>query len=866
MEEKLILDRFAQVTHFNQRLRTMIFHFNTAIAALVVLNASAFAQSSGTQKPNIVFIMADDLGWRDLGCYGSTFHQTPNLDKLAARGTRFTQAYAANPLCSPTRSSILTGLWPARTGITAPACHLPQIVLEKQLAKGNPNNRVLSATSVTRLKTDYVTLPKVLRDAGYRTGHFGKWHLGAEPYSPLQHGFDVDWPHWPGPGPAGSYVAPWKYPAALKVESQPGEHIEDTLSSQVVKFIRENKDRPFYANYWTFSVHSPYDAKDELVAKYRKLTDPKNPQRNPVYAAMVESLDDGIGRVLSALDECGIADKTIVVFCSDNGGVSWAGRDGDANHKIARFQTDMTSPPTSNLPLRNGKASLYEGGVREPCLVVWPGVTKPSTVNDTVIQSIDWMPTLLDMAGVPLPSNTKLDGLSIASVLKGGTLNREAIFTHFPHDTPASGQHPGTSVRRGDWKLIRLFAGNADGSDTLELFNLKDDLGETRDLAAEKPEIAKELNALITGFLKETDAVIPKRNPAYKTASQATTKNESGEWTTSKDARLVLAENELRIESLGGDPWFFTRDVPAARGPLTLEWSMKSTAKGDGQVFFTTSPKLGFGRGQSVPVAVTHDGTFHDYKVAFGDAERIHALRIDPATAPGNIVIRNLVLRDAEGTVAKAWAFAPMAVSKTTKTSVSIVGEDFHINGQPTYVGRTWKGRRVEGLLLNSRMVQATYDDRNPETAQRWAYADTGKWDAERNVREFIAAMPEWKAHGLLAVTLNFQGGSPEGYSGKQTWLTGAFDNDGALRPEFADRMRRVLDAADAQGMVVILGYFYFGQDQHLRDEAAVIRATDTATRWLLDGGWRNVIVEVNNETNIKAYDHEILRPAVYMS
>ena len=196
------------------------------------------------------------------------------------------------------------------------------------------------------------------------------------------------------------------------------------------------------------------------------------------------------------------------------------------------------------------------------------------------------------------------------------------------------------------------------------------------------------------------------------------------------------------------------------------------------------------------------------------------------------------------------------------KTAVSIVGEDFHINGQPTYAGCSWNGHRIEGLLLNSRMVQATYDDLNPETAQRWAYADTGKWDAERNVREFIAAMPEWKAHGLLAVTVNFQGGSPEGYSGRQTWLTGAFTEDGALRPEFADRMRRVLDAADEQGMVVIVGYFYFGQDQHLRDEAAVLRATDEATRWLLDGGWRNVLVEVNNETNVKAYDHEILRPA----
>jgi arylsulfatase A-like enzyme len=328
----------------------------------------------------------------------------------------------------------------------------------------------------------------------------------------------VDWPHWPGPGPAGSYVAPWKYPAALKVEGKPGEHIEDTLSEQVVKFIRENSDRPFFVNYWQFSVHSPYDAKDELVAKYRQLADPKNPQRNPVYAAMVESLDDGIGRVMAALEETGLLDKTIIVFFSDNGGVSWGGRDSDGGHKSARFQADMTSPPTSNLPLRNGKASLYEGGVREPCIVVWPGVTKPGTSNDTLIQSIDWMPTLLDMAGVPLPANAKPDGVSLAPLLKGGKLVRDTIFCHFPHDTPASGQHPGTSVRRGDWKLIRLFAGNDDGTDKLELYNLADDLGETRDLADGKPDLVRELNVLITGFLKDTDAVIPKLNPAFKAA------------------------------------------------------------------------------------------------------------------------------------------------------------------------------------------------------------------------------------------------------------------------------------------------------------------------------------------------------------
>jgi arylsulfatase A-like enzyme len=369
-------------------------------------------------RPNVLFIMADDLGWRDLGCFGSRFHQTSHLDRLAARGVRFTQAYAANPLCSPTRSSVLTGLWPARTGITAPACHLPRVVLDKQLVKGNPNTPVLVANSVTRLKTEYITLPEVLRDAGYRTGHFGKWHLGPEPYSPLQHGFDVDWPHWPGPGPAGSYVAPWRFPPALRIESRSGEHIEDAVSSRVVEFIRANRDRPFYVNYWPFSVHAPYDAKDQLVAKYRRLADPNNPQRNPVYAAMVESLD--------------------------------------------------------------------------------------------------WMPTLLDMAGVPLPREAKPDGLSFASVLKGGTLARDAIFCHFPHDTPASGQHPGTSVRRGDWKLIRLHARNDDGTDRLELYNLHSDPGEMKNLAAEEPERARELNALITKLLVDTEAVVPVRNPGYR--------------------------------------------------------------------------------------------------------------------------------------------------------------------------------------------------------------------------------------------------------------------------------------------------------------------------------------------------------------
>jgi arylsulfatase A-like enzyme len=548
---------------------------------LTALTAQADEDKGSATRPNILFILADDLGWTDLGCTGSKFHQTPNIDKLAARGTWFTQAYAANPLCSPTRSSILTGLWPARTGITAPACHVPEVILEKRLSPGNPNARVLVANSVTRLSTDYITLPKVLKEAGYRTGHFGKWHLGAEPYSALQHGFDEDWPHWPGPGPGGSYVAPWaeKFP----IKGQPGEHIEDTLSQQVVRFIRENKDRPFFANYWSFSVHSPYDAKPELVEKYRKLADPKNAQRNPVYAAMVESLDDGVGRVLAALDECGIADRTIIVFFSDNGGISWGG-EGSKLLKSAKFPDDMNTPPTSNLPLRNGKASLYEGGVREPCFVVWPGVTQPGTTNDNVIQSIDWMPTLLEMTGVSPPETFKPDGISIVPALRGEALQREAIFTHFPHDTAASGQHPGTTVRRGDWKLHRLYAGNDDGTDLFELYNLQSDLGETTNLAKENPELVQELNQLIDSFLKKTDAVIPKLNPNFRksTTSKAVANDPLKGW-VARSCEAVAGQDCLTVSGTGPNP-FLGFAAGGAKGPGSITIRLRAKDGGRGKI------------------------------------------------------------------------------------------------------------------------------------------------------------------------------------------------------------------------------------------------------------------------------------------
>ncbi len=457
---------------------------------------------SATRKPNVLFILADDLGWRDTSLYGSAFNDTPNIEKLASRGMRFTNAYSANPLCSPTRASIMTGLYPGRIGITTPGCHLPQEIFEASRPDKAPAaQKAIQPRSATRLKREYVTLAEVFKQAGFTTGHFGKWHLGPEPYSPLQQGFDVDIPHWPGPGPAGSYVAPWKFSPKLNFTGKPGEHIEDRMAEEAIRFITANKDKPFFLNYWAFSVHAPFDGKKDYIEQYRAKADPANPQRCPVYGAMTKSLDDAVGRLCKTLDDLGIADNTIIVFFSDNGGNMYNQVDG--------------IPPTCNAPLRGGKATLYEGGTRVPCIVVWPGKLKTGSISDAFLSSVDFFPTLLEMVGVPKPADHKVDGLSQVPVLTGKESVRDTAFCYFPHYTPATGNLPGVWVRKGDWKLIRFFCDGPAQQDRFELYNLNDDLGETRNRADSQTDRCKELNALIDSHLADIEADFPVKNPAY---------------------------------------------------------------------------------------------------------------------------------------------------------------------------------------------------------------------------------------------------------------------------------------------------------------------------------------------------------------
>ena len=486
------------------------------IRLLCPLLACALPCAAAPAKPNIVFILADDLGWKDLSHAGSTFYETPNIDSLASKGMVFSQAYAPSPLCSPTRAAIMTGLDPARIGLTFPFCHLPDVVLEKGHEKSTaPGWKALLANQMTRLDTKYTTLAESLRAAGYRTGHYGKWHLGRAPYSPLEQGFDVDIPHTDAPGPLpNGFFHPFPvWPG----HGKPGDNLEDLLCDEAVKFIHQHKDEPFFLNYWAFQVHSPWQAKDKQIEKYRAKADPENLQRNPVYAGMVETLDEAVGRLISALEETGVLDRTIIVFTSDNGPYFIANK----QHMPAEFGG---VPVTSAHPLRAGKQTVYEGGLRVPLIVKWPGVTKPGSQSDALFLLTDFFPTFTDLLDLPLADGIRFDGISQRRALEGGAAVRDEIFVHFPH-RPDAGRYqrqpaptplsPTTAMRKGDWKLIRYYFRNDDLSHRHELYHLAEDPGERHDLSAAKPEKLTELIALMDQRLAETEAVLPIKNPNY---------------------------------------------------------------------------------------------------------------------------------------------------------------------------------------------------------------------------------------------------------------------------------------------------------------------------------------------------------------
>ncbi len=425
---------------------------------IVALASPAFA----ADRPNIVFILADDLGINDLGCYGRKDQKTPHLDRLAAEGMRFTNAYAACPVCSPTRAAILTGLHPARLRITT---FLP--------GRGDaPSQKLLHPKIKQQLPLEVKTLAEYLKDAGYATACIGKWHLGGANFGPKQQGFD--------------FVHAGK-PNTMPSETEGGKG-EFDLTAKANEFITSNKDKPFFLYLAHNTPHIPLAAKKELVEKYKNAF-------NPVYAAIIEEMDTSVGRVLAKLDELKLTEKTIVVFTSDNGGLH-----------VPELKED---PPTHNSPWRAGKGFVYEGGIRVPMIVRWPGVVKPGTTSDVPAISTDWTPTFLNAA--KLKPDTDLDGVSLLPALEGQKIPDRNLYWHIPHYTN-QGSRPGGAIRSGNtsWKLVVNYE---DGSH--ELYNLAADPGESRDIANSRPAIAQGLRQQFDTWLKSVDAQTNEPNPAF---------------------------------------------------------------------------------------------------------------------------------------------------------------------------------------------------------------------------------------------------------------------------------------------------------------------------------------------------------------
>lgn len=444
-----------------------------------------------TQSPNVVMILVDDMGWTDLGCYGSDYYQTPNIDQLAEEGVRFTNAYSSCTVCSPSRASVMTGKYPARLNLT-------------DWIEGHkyPWAKLKVPDWKMYLDSSEVTMAEAFRQAGYYTAHVGKWHLGEEEKDwPENHGFDVNIGGWSKGAPHRNkqkgfqgYFSPYGNPR-LK-DGEDGEYLTDRLAGEVCEIIDREAGNPFFINFWLYNVHMPLQARQEKIEKYKALQDSGLRHHNPVYAAMVEHTDDAVGKVIGKLKEKGLYENTIILFSSDNGGLIGRGK-----RKV-----------TSNSPLRDGKGSIYEGGVRVPTILYSAEIEEPGRVIATPVISNDYYPTLMDFAAVQIPQKqqAEMDGASWVPLLQGETdLPRKALFWHYPH-YHQEGAVPYSAVRMGPWKLIHNYE-----TGMKELYNLHEDVGESTNLVESFPEKVRELETALDTWKSSVDAQMPVSNDDY---------------------------------------------------------------------------------------------------------------------------------------------------------------------------------------------------------------------------------------------------------------------------------------------------------------------------------------------------------------
>jgi len=639
---------------FLPSLKTSYLH-KTLLAGLMAgtIGLARAGAESSEQPWNFLVILLDDAGWRDLGFTGNTFVETPNMDRLAAQGMRFTTAYSAHPFSAPSRQSMMTGQWPARTAWMQRAeMKIPDA---PQYA---PPFSPYDALAWTKRRPEFVSLAEVLKTKGYAAGHFGKWHFGevGDGVTPESEGFDVNFGGAQMVGAVKNFFSPYEGLPG-NVASKPGEYLTDRLTDETIQFIRANKDRPFYAQLWHYAPHAPLMAPEAVVSKYRKKrVQMGDGSLNPTYAAMIDCVDQGIGRILQTLDDLGLSDNTVVLLTSDNGA-----------------QTTLGSVPvTSVAPFRGQKEYLYEGGVREPMTIFWPGHTSAGSKSDLPVSLIDFYPTILDIAGAALPTNQPVDGVSLVPLLTSGDqpgLRERPLFWYEVKSVNMEDGSlilPGEAVRKGAWKLIKIFGR------TPELYNLEADPSESKNLAEQEPERVKTLEALADSWRIETGVAPPQSNPAYNPDYVVPRQIENSElpanakelrsWDFSsglgkwKAVRMIKAEvknGSLQMHSDGTYPEIVTTDVSGLpAGIYFVQAELRVATSGRVRLAWK-GPE---GKTGNIEFFPQRDGEWHTLTGTFQSDSPLQEIRLaapthlretghyDPETQPDYIEVRKIKL------------------------------------------------------------------------------------------------------------------------------------------------------------------------------------------------------------------------------
>lgn len=581
------------------------------------------AVGASGNRPNVIVMMADDLGWRDVSVNGSTFYQTPNVERLADAGVNYPKAHAAHPLCSPTRGALLTGLYPGRLRYNGAAGHVANEILDPGVATGAASDMPSAGAGTrSRLPNAYVTYAELLKKEGYSTAFIGKWHLGRDEYIPDNQGFDFVIGGRQHPGPPGGYFSPFdndsNIPTTLPDGSPvgSGKHVNDVLAAWAADYIEDNRNRPFLMNMWWYDVHTPFEAKADVRAKYVGQSSDDGRQRSATMAAMVEVMDDGIGVILDKLEAMGLTDDTIIFFTSDNGGMmyQWISPDG--------------ALATDNFPARGAKATVWDGGTRVPFIVNWPGVVSGGTESTDNVNNMSIYSTILDMLDIEPYDGYPVDSITLVPSLLGQPpANNNTVYNMFSQIADPTGTFPAVWVRQGDMKLLRFFNGNGgQGNHRYELYNIALDPGEEDNLADDNPALVTQLDALIEQHLIDTDALIPNANPNYIPPA-------FDGWTPNYGVRVFDEGGPIRMLS---NSYLPALDSPANLSskatPAKVEVSMTSRSWGDGRIWWRFPGDTEWLPAQSTSFSVTHDNTKRTLSIPIAPGAQVQQIRFQPSS------------------------------------------------------------------------------------------------------------------------------------------------------------------------------------------------------------------------------------------